>query len=423
MPSHRYRQVDPDLAGLMSCESAVAPSETNEEGSPYTEYREVPSGLAGLLHASESVTSGADIHLGNGSSVIDVSSLTGSSESPSLLGAGGGGDRGQVESSNSATSRSVDEETVESNIAGTLNDYQWWERASVSIHAQHGDAPMVLRPRPNRAEEQSRWDSDGSSTRYLESRRVRFSFSDTSSRDFNLQDRRLQRRRRRATERQRCAARAVYSKLRAVGAFMRNGRSKTKRMLAMWFRRNGNMNLDVMRLIGEYCWRDGWRGVAGSDGDHTGTLEDQVGWERASVSISAHDDAPLVLRLRPNRAEEQLHRDSDAAGAFMWSARNKTKRMLALYFLLEQSTLDVGVVRLIGEFCWADVWRGVAGGGGDNDRTRMPGVEASAAAAAAVTRLAFRLAGAVAVAAEAEAEAEAARELAALELANGSAGR
>jgi len=107
----------------------------------------------------------------------------------------------------------------------------------------------------------------------------------------------------------------------------------------------------------------------------------------------------------------------------MWSARNKTKRMLALYFLLEQSTLDVGVVRLIGEFCWADVWRGVAGGGGDNDRTRMLGVEASAAAAAAVTRLAFRLAGAAAVAAEAEAEAEAARELAALELANGSAGR
>ena len=90
MPSHRYRQVDPDLAGLMSCESAVAPSETNEEGSPYTEYREVPSGLAGLLHASESVTSDADIRvqLDHGSSETDISSITLPSEEtpPSQIG-------------------------------------------------------------------------------------------------------------------------------------------------------------------------------------------------------------------------------------------------------------------------------------------------------------------------------------------------
>jgi len=49
---------------------------------------------------------------------------------------------------------------------------------------------------------------------------------------------------------------------------MQNGRNKNKRMLAMWLRRNANMNLDVMRLLGEYCWQDGWRGVAGGSGDH-----------------------------------------------------------------------------------------------------------------------------------------------------------
>ena len=50
--------------------------------------REVDSGLAGLLHASESVTSDADIRvqLDHGSSETDVSSITGPSESPSLLG-------------------------------------------------------------------------------------------------------------------------------------------------------------------------------------------------------------------------------------------------------------------------------------------------------------------------------------------------
>ena len=104
------------------------------------------------------------------------------------------------------------------------------------------------------------------------------------------------------------------------------------------------------------------------------------------------------------------------AGAFMSSGREKIKGMLAMYFLLEHSTLEDGVVRLIGEFCWVDGWRGAAGGGGDGCCTRMSGVEADAVNAAVVTRLAFRLGGAAAVAAEAEAEAEAARQLAELGL-------
>ena len=131
--------------------------------------REVDSGLAGLLHASESVTSDADIRvqLDHGSSETDISSITGPSDAPpssfgergaglagllrlarllnasesvtgdaairvqldhcsseadtssitlppeappSSFGERGGGDQGLVENSNSATSRSVNEE-------------------------------------------------------------------------------------------------------------------------------------------------------------------------------------------------------------------------------------------------------------------------------------------------------------------------
>jgi len=85
-----------------------------------------------LLHASESVTSDADIRVQvdhgssetdvssitepsfqvnhHGSSETDISSITGPSESLSSFEERGGGDQGQVESSNLATSRSVDEE-------------------------------------------------------------------------------------------------------------------------------------------------------------------------------------------------------------------------------------------------------------------------------------------------------------------------
>ena len=83
--------------------------------------------------------------------------------------------------------------------------------------------------------------------------------------------------------------------------------------------------------------------------------------------------------------------------------------------------MNLDVMRLLGEYCWQDGWRGVAGSG---DHTRNASVEADAAAAAPATRLvAFRLGGAAAVAVEAEAAAEAARELAALELASDPSGR
>ena len=87
--------------------------------------------------------------------------------------------------------------------------------------------------------------------------------------DSDLQHIRLRRRNGRADRanaRRRYALRAACSRLSAVGVFMRNGRNKTKRMLAMWLRTNENMNLDVVRCIGEYCWKDGWRGVTGGAG-------------------------------------------------------------------------------------------------------------------------------------------------------------
>ena len=225
--------------------------------------REMDSGLVGLLHTSESVTEsdgGIRGQLDCGSSEADVSSITGPSDSPSLVGGrGGGGDHG-VDISNSATSRSVGEERIGPQGAGTLDHHQ----------EQYEARGLVLRLQQNRAEDQLHWDSDPAESvrRFRESRRVRVGFSDTTSMDSNLQHIRLRRRNDRANERRRCALQAACCKLRAAGAFMRNGQNKTKRMLAMWLRRNENMNLDVMRLLGEYCWRDGWRGVAGC-GDHT----------------------------------------------------------------------------------------------------------------------------------------------------------
>ena len=91
--------------------------------------------------------------------------------------------------------------------------------------------------------------------------------------------------------------------------------------------------------------------------------------------------------------------------------------MLAMWLNTNQN-INLDVVRRIGEYCWEDGWRGVAGGVGD---TRMAAVEAEAAAAAAATRLAFRVGGASAAEAEAEAEAQAAHELAELERANDAA--
>ena len=230
--------------------------------------REVDCALADLIHTSGSVPeSDVDIRVQiRGSSETDFSSITGSSESSSLLVRGHGG-QGPLDRSNSATSRSADEEPIEQQRSARQPTEQpaWWERASVPMR-EHGGVPMAPRLQRNRAEEH--WDSDDSDsiTKFRESRRVRFGFSDTSSIDSNLQHLRLQRRDGRAIERRRYALRAACSKLRAVGAFMRNGRNKTKRMLAMWLRTNENMNLAVVRLIGKLCWKDGWRGVADGSG-------------------------------------------------------------------------------------------------------------------------------------------------------------
>ena len=72
--------------------------------------REVDSGLAGLLHTSESVTgSDGDILHDRGSSEAGVSSVTGPSDSPSLAGGRDGGGDQEAAISDSATTRgSVD---------------------------------------------------------------------------------------------------------------------------------------------------------------------------------------------------------------------------------------------------------------------------------------------------------------------------
>ena len=140
------------------------------------------------------------------------------------------------------------------------------QRTGTPADPQLAQAYTALLRQQSRAEEQSHWDSDTSSIRFRESRRMRCGFSDTSSRNSVLQERRFHRRAGIATERRRYALRAACSRLRAVGVFMRNGRNKTKRMLAMWLRTNENMNLDVVHCIGEYCWKDGWRGVTGDAG-------------------------------------------------------------------------------------------------------------------------------------------------------------
>ena len=235
--------------------------------------REVDSGLAGLLHTSESVTESnitRRVELDRGSSEAGVSSTTGPPDSSSLAGGRDGGGGQGVGISDSTTSSSVDEERIWPQGAGTLNHHQ----------EEHEARGLVLLLQRNRAEDQLHWDSDPgeSATSLRESRRVRLGFSDTSSMDSNLQRIRLGRRNDhradRANQRRSYALRAAGRKLRAVGAFIQNGRNKTKRMLAMWLRRNENMNLDVMRLLGEYCWQGGWRGVAGGGGGggHTGRL-------------------------------------------------------------------------------------------------------------------------------------------------------
>ena len=197
--------------------------------------REVDSALAGLLHNSESVREGdAGLRVQQferDNSETDVSSITSTSHSsPSIR------ERyqGLLESSNSATSGRADDE---GNTAERLQQ--------------------------NLAQEQSHWDSDVSFTRARQSRRGFVTgVSDSSSQEQT-------RRNRRAVERRRYALKAACFRLRAVGAFMRNGRNKTKRMLAMWLRTNKRANLAVVRLIGECCWEDGWRGVARGGSDHT----------------------------------------------------------------------------------------------------------------------------------------------------------
>ena len=216
--------------------------------------REVDSALAGLLHTAGSVTeSDADIR----ASETDISSITLPSGLPLLVGRGG----------NSTKSHDADEESIEptpNRRPPQQAPPTPWARSPIEYQQAYA-APLLQR---SRAEEQSHWDSDSDgTTRARESRRMRFGFSDTSSRDSNLKELRFRRRNSRAIERQRYALRAACSTLRAVGAFIWNGRNKNKRMLAMWLNTNQNMNLDVVRRIGEYCWKDGWRGVAGGVGD------------------------------------------------------------------------------------------------------------------------------------------------------------
>lgn len=157
-----------------------------------------------------------------------------------------------------------------------------------------------------------------------------------------------------------------------------------------------------------------------------------------------HNEARIVLQSPQNRAEEQLHWDSDgsstrvreaclfdacaitgllnmhtkdiavhialqerrlqrrtgraikrrryalrafcirlrAVGCFIRNRRNKTKRTLAKWLLVGKSGLSFHVVCLIGDYCWKDGWSGIDGGGGGGECARVAVVEAEAAATA-----------------------------------------
>ena len=125
-------------------------------------------------------------------------------------------------------------------------------------HAQH-----QLVNQSARREAQHHWDSDTSSIQLRDARRVRCAgLSDSCSTSSIMQNPQMTRRAIRAAARQRSAWPGVRNRLKAIGAFLQNGRNKNKRFLAMWFRRNGKLNCDVMRHIGAFCWNDGWLGVA-----------------------------------------------------------------------------------------------------------------------------------------------------------------
>ena len=102
--------------------------------------REVDSSLAGLLHIPEPVTESdvGDIRVQLDRSDADASSITLPSDSPLLVGGHGGGGHQGFESSNSATSRSVDEERI----------------------GPQYEARMVLRLQQDRAEDRLHWGSD-----------------------------------------------------------------------------------------------------------------------------------------------------------------------------------------------------------------------------------------------------------------------
>ena len=210
--------------------------------------RQIDSGLAGLLHEARSVTEtdiGLRIQSGRGSD-SNFSSLTVSSVllPSSVPDSGGQGCPSQLESLSSATSRSAEDSMSQS--AETSFDH-------LSEASQTRD----------------HWDSDGSSTQINESRLgdacAIVGLLDAPSRDVAMQELRDQRRKGRAIIRQRHALRGACIRLRAVGAFIRNGRNKTKRMLAMWFLvKESTLDLDIVTCIGEYTWTDGWRGAFGS---------------------------------------------------------------------------------------------------------------------------------------------------------------
>ena len=106
---------------------------------------------------------------------------------------------------------------------------------------------------------QYHWDSDRSSDRERDRRRIRSGgVSDTSSMDSNLQSLRLHRRACKAIARRQSAMRGVRFRLRAVGAFIRHGWNRAcKRTVAMWLKRNPNMNLAIVNCIGALCWEGG----------------------------------------------------------------------------------------------------------------------------------------------------------------------
>ena len=178
--------------------------------------REVDSGLAGLLHNSGSVTEGdADIgvQLGHGTT---VSSLTLPSEIGSQLGHG-------TSEISSLT------ESVMPGIRVQLGH----GTSTISSLTSLSDSPSLALSRGDQGQELGSLDSSEFGSLNSSTSRS----ADEEPEEPNSRPPRPQSPRGKLID-------------------------KTKRLLLAWFLANKDMDFALVRRIGEFCWEDGWRGVA-----------------------------------------------------------------------------------------------------------------------------------------------------------------